>query len=241
MKRSTAIIGLTGVLMAAPVAANEKDPWESFNRKVYAFNDTLDVYVLKPVATGYRNVTPDFVEKGVSNFFGNIYEIRTITNDVLQGKFGQAGQDSTRFLINTTVGLFGVVDVAGHIDLTANDEDFGQTLSVWGLPAGPYVMLPVLGPSTVTDTAGRVPEMAMELFEQAPDVYFGVDDASIPMAGGYAISKRAQLLEVEGIVAGDRYTFIRDSYLQRREFQVSDGAISDELLNEDLGEDFFEE
>lgn len=237
----TALIGLTAALLTGPVTANEKDPWESFNRKVYAFNDTLDIYVLKPVATGYHNITPDFVEKGVSNFFGNIYEIRTITNDLLQGKFSQAGQDGTRFVINTTVGLFGVVDVAGHIDLSSNDEDFGQTLSVWGVPAGPYLMLPVLGPSTVTDAAGRVPEMAMELFEEAPDVYFGQDNASVLMAGGYAISKRADLLKVEGIVAGDRYTFIRDAYLQRREFQVSDGAISDDLLNDDLGEDFFEE
>jgi phospholipid-binding lipoprotein MlaA len=241
MKRIAAIVGMAGVLMTGPVQASEKDPWESFNRDMYAFNDTLDVYFLKPVATGYRNVTPDFVEKGVSNFFGNIYELRTITNDLLQGKLKQAGEDSTRFFINTTVGLFGVVDVAGHIDLSANDEDFGQTLSVWGVPAGPYVMLPVLGPSTVTDTAGRIPEMSMELFEEVPDAYFGVENVSIPLAGAYAVSKRAQLLDVEGMVAGDRYTFIRDAYLHRREFQVSDGAISEELLNDDLGEDFFEE
>ncbi len=241
MKRIAAIVGMAGVLIANPLHASEKDPWESFNREMYAFNDTLDVYFLKPVATGYRNVTPDFVEKGVSNFFGNIYELRTITNDVLQGKLQQAGEDSTRFFINTTVGLFGVIDVAGHIDLSANDEDFGQTLSVWGVPAGPYVMLPILGPSTVTDTAGRVPEMSMELFEEVPDAYFGVENVSIPLAGAYAVSKRAQLLDVEGMVAGDRYTFIRDAYLQRREFQVSDGAISEDLLDDDLGEDFFEE
>lgn len=241
MKRIMALAALASALAAAPVAASEKDPWESFNRKIYVFNDTLDIYLLKPVATGYHNLTPDFVEQGVSNFFDNIYELRTITNDVLQGKFAQAGQDSTRFFINSTVGLFGLIDVAGHIDLSANDEDFGQTLSVWGAPAGPYVMLPLLGPSTVTDTAGRVPEMSMELFETVPDAFFAVDDASIPLSAGYAVNKRAKLLEVEGMVAGDRYTFIRDAYLQRREFQVNDGAISDDLLNEDLGDDFFEE
>lgn len=241
MKRIAALASLAGVLVAGNAVANEKDPWETFNRKVYAFNDTLDVYVLKPVATGYHEITPDFVEEGVSNFFGNIYELRTITNDVLQGKITQAGQDSTRFLINSTVGLFGVVDVAGHIDLSENDEDFGQTLSVWGIPSGPYLMLPVLGPSTVTDAAGRVPEMALEYFEVVPDAFFGIDHASVPLAGAYAVSKRAQLLEVEGIVAGDRYTFLRDAYLQRRDFKINDGAISDDLLNDDLGEDFFEE
>lgn len=238
MKRAAVLMGL---LMANTGFASEQDPWESFNRKIYTFNDVLDVYVLKPVAMSYHTVTPDLIEQGVNNFFANIYDIRTITNDLLQGKFGQAGEDSTRFFVNTTVGLFGVVDVAGRIDLNSNDEDFGQTLSVWGLPAGPYVMLPFLGPSTVTDTAGRVPEMTMELFEEVPSAYFGVENSSIPMAVGYAINKRARLLEVEGIIAGDRYTFIRDAYLQRREFQVNDGAISDDLLNEDIGEDFFEE
>lgn len=242
MKPYLALAGFAGVLLAHSAFANEKDPWESVNRKIYAFNDTLDVYALKPVATAYRAVTPDPVEDGITNFFGNLLELRTITNDVLQAKFSQAGQDSTRFLINTTVGLFGFIDVAGRIDLTANDEDFGQTLSVWGMPAGPYVMLPLLGPSTVTDTLGRGPEYGMHLYEVVPEAFWGLDEAGLPMAAGYAINKRAELLKVEGIVAGDRYSFIRDAYLQRREFQVYDGKINDDkLLNNDLGEDFFKD
>ncbi|MEE3215266.1 MAG: VacJ family lipoprotein, partial [Pseudomonadota bacterium] len=132
---------------------NPADPWEGFNRRVFAFNDVLDRYALKPAAQGYRYITPDPLERGVSNFFDNLGEVRTVLNSLLQGKPANAGNSSMRFLMNTTFGLGGLLDPASHAGFTADTEDFGQTLAAWGVGEGPYVVLPFLGPSTVRDTA----------------------------------------------------------------------------------------
>lgn len=218
------------VMAISPVAfaEQESDPWEGFNRGVFSFNETLDKYLLKPVAQGYDYVTPSPVRTGIGNFFNNIGEISTVANDLLQGKFKQAGLDSTRFLVNTTVGVAGLMDIGSRIGLERHDEDFGQTLGYWGLGSGPYLMLPFLGPSTVRDTAGLVPDYYIS-------PYNNIDDNTIrySLRGLQIVDLRANLLEAEKLVAGDRYSFFREAYLQRREFLVRDGAIQDDFNDDD--------
>lgn len=220
-------------------ADENPDPWEGFNRSVYRFNDFFDRYLLKPVAQGYERVTPQPVRTGIGNFFNNLGEVSTVANDLLQGKFKQAGLDSTRFLVNTTVGIVGLIDVGSRIGLTRNNEDFGQTLGYWGLDSGPYLMLPFLGPSTVRDSAGLVPEYYISPLE------FVVEEhrERYILRGVDVVDTRAGLLEVEKMVAGDRYTFIREAYLQRRAFLVRDGALDDSFLDDDddLFDDFEDE
>ncbi len=215
---------------ALPVhASQDRDPWEGFNRTVFVFNDTLDRYLLRPVAVGYDTVMPSPLQSGVSNFFDNLREIRTITNDLFQAKFAQAGLDSTRFLVNSTVGMAGFIDIGSRIGLDQHDEDFGQTLGYWGVASGPYLMLPLLGPSTVRDTAGKVPDYYLyspyEEVDSEGDRYalYALD----------VVDTRARLLEAEKLVAADRYTFFREAYLQRRDYLVKDGVMDDEFLEED--------
>ena len=149
---------LAGTAWAQAASPAERDPWEGFNRAVFTFNDTLDFYVLKPVATGYDKAMPDPLQDGVTNFFNNVGEIRTIFNDLLQLKLKQAGLDTTRFIVNTTVGVFGFIDIGSRIGLDRHDEDFGQTLGYWGVGSGPYLVLPLLGPNTLRDSAGFSPD-----------------------------------------------------------------------------------
>ncbi|MGR8980296.1 MAG: MlaA family lipoprotein [Gammaproteobacteria bacterium] len=137
----------------APPEASLVDPYEGFNRSMYEFNMGLDKYVLKPVSDGYKFITPDFVEAGVSNFFNNPKGINVVLNDVLQGKFQQGASDAGRFLTNTTIGIAGLIDIADELGLQHNVEDFGQTLAVWGVEEGAYLVLPILGPTTIRDGA----------------------------------------------------------------------------------------
>ncbi|OBX37080.1 VacJ family lipoprotein [Halomonas elongata] len=208
--------------------ANPEDPWEGFNRGVFAFNDTLDRYALKPVAQGYHFVTPDPVETGVGNFFSNLGEIRTTLNSLLQGKGANAGASTGRFLINSTVGVLGIFDVASHMDLTAREEDFGQTLAVWGVDSGPYLVLPFLGPSTVRDTGGLPVD-----FYTYPVTYVEDDTVRYSLTGLRLIDTRAGLLDQEDLIRGDRYSFIRDTWLQRRRFEVSDGELGEDPFASD--------
>lgn len=241
MNQWLASAAMAVLLVATNVAwADENpDPWEGFNRSVYRFNDFFDRYLLKPVAQGYERVTPQPVRTGIGNFFNNLGEVSTVANDLLQGKFKQAGLDSTRFLVNTTVGIVGLIDVGSRVGLTRNNEDFGQTLGYWGLDSGPYLMLPFLGPSTVRDSAGLVPEYYISPLE------FVVEEhrERYILRGVDVVDTRAGLLEVEKMVAGDRYTFIREAYLQRRAFLVRDGALDDSFLDDDddLFDDFEDE
>lgn len=152
-----ALVGLS-LLPAMSQAASEEDPWESFNRPIFRFNDTVDTYALKPIAQGYRAVTPQFLEDGVHNVFGNIGDVGNLANNLLQGKLHNAGVDTGRLIFNTTFGVLGFFDAAKHMGLQKSNEDFGQTLGVWGLESGPYLVIPFLGPSTVRDAAGRVPD-----------------------------------------------------------------------------------
>jgi len=231
---------LSGILLAVAgwtvlpaEASQEADPWEGFNRVMFTFNDTLDRYLLKPVAIGYDKVMPNPLQAGVSNFFNNLGEVKTITNDLLQAKFGQAGLDSTRLLVNTTVGLGGFIDIGSRIGLEQNDEDFGQTLGYWGIGSGPYLVLPLLGSSTVRDAVGRYPDYLVH-----PTNLVEHDRTRYSLDALYVIDVRASLLEVEKLVAADRYTFFREAYLQRRQFQVQDGVMEDDFEGE---EDLFED
>src|SRR5690554_898463 len=204
------------------------DPWEGFNRSVFTFNDTLDRAVLKPVARGYRWATPQPVQTGVGNFFSNLGEIRTTLNSLLQGKPGNAGRSTSRFLINSTVGIAGLWDVATPMGVSAEREDFGQTLGVWGVSEGPYLVLPLLGPSTVRDTGGLPLDMVTY-----PVYYVENDKVRYGLTALRIVDVRAGLLDQEELIQGDRYTFIRDAYLQRRRFEVSDGELGDDPFASD--------
>lgn len=213
-----------------PPPANP-DPWEPFNRRVFAFNEFVDRYFLKPVAKGYQWVAPEPVEDGVSNVFANLGDINIALNNLLQAKFKHAAVDSGRFLLNSTVGLVGIFDVASRVGLAKHEEDFGQTLGYWGLDSGPYVVLPFLGPRTVRDGFGSIADGYAD-----PVMYTESVSARNSLYGLRLISGRARLLEAERVVSGDRYTFLRDAYLQRREFLVKDGEVEDD----DFGADFDE-
>lgn len=247
-----AIVRLTLMLMAVMSPAmsfaeeQDPDPWEGFNRKVFAFNETLDKYIAKPVAEGYQFITPEPVDQSVSAFFSNLGDVLVIVNDLGQLKFAQAASDTARFLINTTVGFFGFFDVASRIGLEKHNEDFGQTLGFWGVGTGPYLMLPVLGPSTVRDTGGRGLDWVSGLS------YTNAGQNFVQQSGLFvlnSIDARADLIASEGLISGDRYTFIRSFYLQRREYLVSDGAVEDEFEDfddfddedDDWGDDWDEE
>lgn len=224
--------------LSFPVFAAEEDPWEDWNRDVFAFNETLDQYALKPVAQAYRNVAPAFVDDAITNVFSNLGEPFVVINDLAQGKFVQALSDTGRFLVNSTIGLLGVFDVASNIGLPKHSEDFGQTLGYWGVPSGPYVMLPILGPSTVRDTGG----FAVDTFAllEADPKYHAIEDSRAYYGTVYAqyLDVRADLIPAEGIISGDRYSFIRSLYLQRRDFLVNDGQVS---LDDDGFDDEFED
>lgn len=191
----------------------DRDPWEGFNRKVFVFNETLDRWVLRPVSVAYQTVTPQFANDSVTHFFNNLGELTTIFNDVLQLEFGQAGKALGRFVINTTVGFLGLFDVATKLGIEENKQNFGQTLAHWGVGSGPYVMLPFLGPSTLRDTGGLVVDWAAspdaQIIEKDRTRYIGL--------AAEKVDQRADLLKVEGLVFGDKYTFVRDAYLQKRD------------------------
>lgn len=231
-----AALSISFVNVSFAESENPSDPWEGFNRKVFVFNDTLDGYVLKPIAKGYKFVTPDVVELGVSNVFGNLGEVGNIVNDLLQAKIGQAGNDTGRLLINSTLGLAGIFDVASHMGLKKSDgEDFGQTLAAWGVDSGPYVMLPLFGPSSIRDGFGTGADSFLN-----PIRY--VDHVPTRNSATFTdlVDTRAGLLSVEDAISGDKYVFLRDVYLQRREFLIKDGDVEDSFGSDLELDDEFE-
>lgn len=207
---------------SASGGASAIDPWESWNRKVFAFNDVLDESILKPVATAYRSVVPQLVRTGVSNVLGNIGDVWSAANQLLQGKVQDGLEMGIRVVTNTFFGFGGLLDWATPVGLTKRSEDFGQTLGRWGLGDGPYVVLPLLGPSSVRDTAGFVVDRPFSPSALPPTVY-----GRYAVTGLTVIDTRARLLsttELLDSVALDRYAFVRDAYLQRRRDAVYDGA-----------------
>ena len=214
-------------LMIVPsIYASDDDPLEPMNRAIFEFNEIVDDNVLKPIAKGYKYVTPDPVEVGISNFFSNIGEIGTITTDLLQLKFAQAGRDTMRFFLNSTLGIFGIFDVATPLGLSKNKEDFGQTLGFWGVPDGPYLVLPFLGPSSFRDG----PSMIVD-YELSPVEQLHHEERQVLQTLDI-VDTRARLLRATKILdtaAKDKYIFIRESYLQKRESQVNDGNVKEEF------------
>lgn len=200
---------------------NPDDPWEGFNRGTFAFNEKLDAWVLKPVAQGYDTVTPGPVRVGVTNFFGNLGDIWVGVNNLLQGKPVDALSDLGRFVVNSTMGVAGLIDVASPMGLERHGEDFGQTLAVWGVGGGPYVVLPVFGPRTLRDSGGLLFDMtadALNLVEHDPSRY--------SMSGLRLIDMRADFLPAEKLVneaSLDKYAYLRSAYLQRRRHVIFDG------------------
>jgi len=226
------LLALAGCASIPSGKPDPKDPWERFNRSVFNFNETLDRAIAKPVAKGYVKVTPRVVRQGISNAYSNLDTVPTIINDVLQGKFGQAGHDSARFLLNSTLGLGGLFDPASAAGLEYNDEDLGQTFGKWGIESGPYLMLPILGPSTMRDAFSRLADTYME-----PVYYLEDDSTRYLIRLGELLDDRANLLELDSQLERtfDRYAFVRNAWLQRREYQVKDGNVDDESLELEEG------
>ena len=213
----------TGCASIQPHHADHNDPLESYNRAMYSINDTVDNAILKPVSQGYNFIMPPLVSKGISNFFSNLDDINVVINDLLQFKFMQALHDTSRFAINSTVGLLGVADVASNYGFKKHNEDFGQTLGVWGLGTGPYMVLPLFGPSNLRDTIGLIGDNVYT----TPIDYVDDISATKEFILTNVIDSRAGLLGAEKIVdeaAFDEYTFIKDAYLQRRQNLIYDGA-----------------
>ena len=224
--------------------ANPDDPFESFNRSMFEFNDNVDKYAFKPAAQGYNFIMPDFASKGVSNFYSNVDDIVVFFNQLLQFKFAEAVATSARFVFNTTFGLLGLIDVATSMDLPKHNEDFGQTLAVWGVPSGPYLVLPIIGPRTVRDTAGLAVDWTYfdPIFNRQT-----LSQSLINLTIKY-IDVRAGLLKATNILEDtvpDRYAFVRDAWLMRREFLIYDGnPPQDDAFDEDElfdDEDLFED
>lgn len=195
---------------------NVKDPLQPLNRKIYAFNDKLDKYILRPVANVYKKHVPEVVQTGVSNFFGNLHEPWDSVNLMLQGRPKDSAKSLGRFTINTITTL-GFADPASSLGWTRDREDFGQTLGVWGMHSGPYLMLPFWGPSTLRDTGA----LALDYFG-APQIYLHDQIATYSVTGAEAVDTRAGLIGAENIVPGDQYSLIRDVYLQTRRNAVYD-------------------
>ncbi|MGZ8199199.1 MAG: MlaA family lipoprotein [Methylosarcina sp.] len=232
MKNNKLITRIAGFLWVfflvgcATTAKDREDPWEGWNRGAQTFNDNLDDYIMKPIAEGYQFVMPSFADRGVSNFFSNINDIGVTLNDLLQLKFAQGGKDGARFLVNTVAGVAGFIDVADMIDLPKHNEDFDQTLGVWGAPTGPYLVLPFFGPSSPRGVGGMIGDAAMNPISYVG--FFGSGAISTGLFGVNTVDFRADNLSTEKIAteaALDRYEFFKNAYLQQREYLVHDGNI----------------
>jgi phospholipid-binding lipoprotein MlaA len=228
------LLGLVGALVGcasipAGVEPSPHDPWEPFNRSVFEFNEGLDAYVLKPVVAGYRFVLPEFVRDGIYNFFSNYSDIYTALQNLLQGKPDYAFSDLMRVVVNTTFGLGGLIDMATPGGLPKHKEDWGQTFGVWGIPSGPYVVLPFFGPSSVRDTFGTAADLESDyLFRLLPDVALRNS-----LTGLRVVNTRNTYYEAGDLLDGaalDKYSFVRDAYIQRRAYQINEGRDDEEPL-----------
>lgn len=218
------IIKLILLLLLSPFTYAEVDPFQNINEKTHDLNQTLDLQVASPVARFYKRITPDFLEKGITNFTHNIEDLSIGINNILQGKFNEGLSDFSRFTLNTSIGLLGFIDIASDLGLTKHDEDFGQTLAVWGVPDGPYLVLPGLGPSTTRDTLAMIPDAFL-----TPLWLIDHDRTSYSLTAIDLIDTRARYLGLESVVIGDEYLFYRDAYLQSRNFEIKDGEVEDDF------------
>ena len=214
---------------AATMSKSPVDPWEKFNRSMFRFNDGADKILLKPLAKAYIKLTPGFFRQGVDNALSNVSEIPSALNAVLQGNFGGAAHDTGRLLLNSTLGLAGILDVAQHMNLKRDDdEDFGQTLAVWGMSSGPYMILPFLGPSNLRDTTA----MPMDWYTD-PMTYIDYIPTKNTVRAASLLNTRANIMPLEKSLTGDKYVFLREAYLQRRNFLVNNGVVEDSFGEEE--------
>ena len=227
-KRRAGFAGLIAgaLLLAAPAFAQQpvNDPYEGFNRAMFAVNEGLDTVAVKPIAQAYDFVTPLPVRAGVGDFFGNILDVRNVLNNTLQGKLGDAGVDLGRLLINSTIGIFGLFDVASELGLQRHDEDFGQTLAVWGWEDSSFLFWPLVGPKTVRDTGGLIVDIYTDPTWYMINKSVAARNSLVALR---FIDVRASLLPSDKVVdeaALDKYAYVRDAYLQRRRNQIFDGS-----------------
>jgi phospholipid-binding lipoprotein MlaA len=222
------------LLLSFPIFGEEiNDPFEELNRDIFILNEKLDEKLLKPAALTYRKVTPQFARTGVTNFFNNLEEIDTTINQILQGEIKYAFNDAGRFVINSTIGLFGLIDVASKMGLERHEEDFGQTLGVWGFDSGPYIMIPFLGPSNPRDLLSRPISSFLSGTFAMED-----NDVKITLVGIDALETRERLLDAETLIIGDKYIFVKDAYIQSREYEINNGSTEDDEFLDDM-EDIF--
>ena len=235
MKKILLILLLSFMIFPEEDAEIDDDPFRDINRVVFVVFDEIDGAVLKPTAEIYRDYTPKFIKRSISNFFNNLSEIDTIANQILQAKFNLAFQDTVRFLINTTLGIGGIFDVATNAGLERHDEDFGQTLGYWGVGNGPYVFVPFVGPSTLRDLMGYPASWYLS-------GNFAIDetDMKVIFTTLDVIETRERLLAAENLIVGDKYEFVKAVYMQSRNDLVLDGEVEDEFLI-DFESELFEE
>ena len=239
LSRFPVLLGLAIFLSGCATSQNTHDPLESMNRSVFSFNETADKYALKPVAIGYKTIAPDVVQIGAGNFFSNLDDFIVVINDILQLKFSEAGQDGSRLLINTFLGMGGLVDFGSDYGFPKRYEDFGQTLAHYGVASGPYIVVPFLGGYTVRSGVGGIVEIATNpIFYAAP---FMAPFISPTIGAGRAVEERTQVLDKEEIVneaSLDKYEFLRDAYLQRRNSLIHDGnpPSIDDVIDEPVQE-----
>jgi phospholipid-binding lipoprotein MlaA len=209
-------------LVCSGVAMASEDRFETINRKVHGFNDFMDTKLMRPAAKAYKKVLPAPVRYSVRNFVGNLSDVGDIINNALQGKPKQALSDFGRVLVNSSIGIGGLFDPASRMGLVDHDEDFSQTLAVWGVPRGPFIVIPGLGPSDARGIFGRASNEGVD-----PLPYYHPVPHRNSLATVRLLSIRAKLLAVDGVVFGDKYIFYRDAYLQHREFLEKDGQVDD--------------
>ena len=215
------------IFSAIIYSSDVKDPFEKINRKTFEFNENLDEKILKPTAKFYSKFPPR-VKNGITNFFNNLEEVDTCVNQLLQGKPKKSANDLTRFLINSTIGLGGFIDVASKMGLERHEEDFGQTLAVWGVGEGPYIMLPGLGPSTLRDSFSKPVSSFLSVTFHMTET-----DVNIALKTIDAVETRERLLDVESLLSGDKYVFVKDAYIQSIQYEVKDGIdVQDDFVDD---------
>ncbi len=209
--------------------AEDVDPFEETNRAIYEFNEVVDDNLLEPVSRAYQDHVPDFLQNRVSHFFGNLRDVSTLANQILQFKIEQSAITLSRIVVNSTVGLYGLFDIATDISLTTDNEDFGQTLAVWGVDEGPYIMLPLMGPSTLRDSAGLYVDLTSDV-----NLINEMDDlGAISASAMNIVDKRVELLPITDLLdqSDDPYITTRSSYLQKRKFDIFDGNLPVEAVD----------
>lgn len=219
-------LSVSVVLILIPLCSSAEtyDPWRGANQNIYDFNDYFDQLLVRPIASTYTFFVPRMLRQGVGNFFSNVRDVDVAVNDLLQFKFHDALQDCGRVLINTTIGVGGLIDMASNLGLEKHEEDFGQTLGKWGVGSGPYMVLPVFGASSLRDSFGLILDTILN-----PLQYIDETSVKVSLFAVEEIDSRSALLALDELVGGDRYLFIREAYVQNREYLVKDGEIEDEF------------